>query len=167
MTNIIYVDQDDNVVGAGPIAEADARGVGRRIVRIYIYNSKGEILVQRRSERMQYMPGRWDQSVAGHVDVGEDYEAAAYRELKEELGLSGVALQEVKKIRTQHNGIPEIFIHHMIYKGISDGPFLLDKEEVAEIKWVAPTDLHAWVEKDPEAFTPGFLATYKELQSVV
>lgn len=166
MTNIVYVDKDDNVVGAGPRAEANARGMGRRIVRIFLYNSKGELLLQKRSNTMSYMPGRWDHSAAGHVDEGEDYITAAYRELKEELGVVGVEMREVEKVKMESHEVEGIWHFNMLYTLTYDGPVVPSKEEVAELKWIMPDDVLAWMDREPEAFTPGCIITLKRLSAL-
>ncbi|MDZ4226415.1 MAG: isopentenyl-diphosphate delta-isomerase, partial [Patescibacteria group bacterium] len=62
MANIVFVDKDDNPVGAGSKQEAVDQGIVHRIVRVFLYNSKGEMLIQRRSEHISSMPGLWDHS---------------------------------------------------------------------------------------------------------
>lgn len=86
MTDVIVVDENDQVVGTMDKAEAHRTGVLHRIAVVYVENPAGQILVQVRSN------GRLDHSAAGHVDVGESYLEAAQRELHEELGVSGVEL---------------------------------------------------------------------------
>ena len=166
MTNIVYVDKDDNVVGAGPRAEANERGMGRRIVRIFLYNSKGELLIQKRADTLRYMPGKWDHSAAGHVDEGEDYTTAAYRELKEELGVAGVELREIKKVPMENHEVPGIWMFNMLYTLTYDGPFVPNKGEVAELKWIKPDELRAWMEREPDLFPPGFIFTFKEFSAL-
>jgi isopentenyl-diphosphate delta-isomerase len=77
MTNIIFVDENDVCIGAGSKQEATTKGIIHRVIRIFITNSKGEILLQRRSDNCYTSPGKWDQSVGGHVDEGESYDEAA------------------------------------------------------------------------------------------
>lgn len=58
-----------------------------RAVHIYVFDSAQNIYLQKRSLTKSIQPGKWDTSVGGHVDAGETFEQAAYREMKEELGL--------------------------------------------------------------------------------
>lgn len=63
-----------------------------RAAHILIFNSAGQLLLQKRSMNKDIQPGKWDTSVGGHVGSGESYEEAAYRELEEELGIKNVNL---------------------------------------------------------------------------
>ncbi len=70
-----------------PRSEVHARGLRHRAVHVLVFNSRGEIFLQKRSMKKDRQPGVWDSSCSGHVDAGENYEATAVRELREELGL--------------------------------------------------------------------------------
>lgn len=63
-----------------------------RAAHVLVFNSKGHLLLQKRSMNKDIQPGKWDTSVGGHVESGESYEKAAYRELEEELGIKNVIL---------------------------------------------------------------------------
>ena len=84
MAKIAIVDENDHIIGAAERSEVRAKGLRCRIARVFLINSDGKILLTRRSENQNDMPGAWDQSVGGHVDEGEDYLAAAQRETFEE-----------------------------------------------------------------------------------
>jgi isopentenyldiphosphate isomerase len=62
-----------------------------RSVHIYVFNRRGEVLLQLRSKDRDIQPGRWDTSEGGHLDAGEEYLQAARRELREELGVDIVS----------------------------------------------------------------------------
>ena len=61
-----------------------------RAAHILVFNSSGQILLQKRSLNKDIQPGKWDTSVGGHVDSGETYEEAAHKELYEELDIKGI-----------------------------------------------------------------------------
>ena len=77
-------DPRGRVVGAMPRADAKASGLGVGAINILLVSAQGEVLLQRRPEDKEN-GGRWDKSVGGHVDAGEDFDAAAAREAGEEL----------------------------------------------------------------------------------
>lgn len=160
MTKITFVDKDDNVIGSGTRKEALERGIIHRIVRVFLFNSKGELLIQKRSSNVP-SPDKWDQSVGGHVDEGEDYLEAAQRELEEELGVKDIPLKEINKfysegtIKTVRNKR-----FNMLYSALYDGEINFNKDEVSEIKWIGLEDLGEWMREKPEEFTKGFIKSF-------
>jgi len=84
------VDENDNVVAVKTRGEIHARGLMHRAVHILLFNSSGELFLQKRSLAKDEQPGKWDSSAAGHVDSGEDYADCARREIGEELGIGHV-----------------------------------------------------------------------------
>jgi isopentenyldiphosphate isomerase len=81
------VDQRDRQVGLAPRARIHAQGLLHRAVHVLLFTPGGRLWLQRRSMGKDTHPGKWTSSASGHVDPGEDYHAAARRELGEELGL--------------------------------------------------------------------------------
>lgn len=168
MTKIIFVDENDNVIGSGSKKEAWQKGILHRIARIFLFNSKGELLIQKRADNLSSLPGRWDQSAAGHVDEGEDYATAAKRELEEEVGVRDVELTEKGKFFTDETDetgkIKKRF--SMLYTGKYDGEIKPNTGEVSEIRWILPNDLNTLMDKSPNDFTAGFIRNFKNLQSI-
>jgi len=90
------VDENDFEAGTASVGECLERGLLHRAVAVLVIRSSGKYLLQRRSRRDRWQPGLWTISSTGHVRKGEGYEAAALRELEEELGLEA-RLDRVKK----------------------------------------------------------------------
>jgi isopentenyldiphosphate isomerase len=156
MANITYVDQEDNVVGSGPVLEAHEKGIVHRVVRIYLYNADGNLLIQRRADHIGSNPGKWTESVAGHVDAGETYRQAAEREMKEELNISGVNLVELKKVYVEEKDAHKLKKRFtMLYNGTYDGEIQIDPGEVSQVRWIAPEDFRTEMKKHPEHFSEG------------
>lgn len=82
------VNEHDRVTGQATRAEVHRLKLRHRAVHILLFNSRGELLIQKRSAAKDSFPGCYDSSASGHLDSGEDYDACAYRELREELGLN-------------------------------------------------------------------------------
>lgn len=168
MANIIFVDESDVPIGAGSKQEATEKGIIHRIIRIFILNLKGEILLQKRPDHSRTSPGKWDQSVGGYVDEGETYYEAAYRELKEELGIDGVELNEVTTYYSEGDHVlngEQFKRFNTIYTTTYDGNILPDPEEVSDVIWITPADFEAWVERSPADLTSGSINAYKHLKS--
>ena len=74
MTEEIFdiVNERDEVIGRAPRAEVHARGLLHRAAHMLVFNSRGEVFLQKRSLRKDRQPGVWDSSASGHVDAGED-----------------------------------------------------------------------------------------------
>ncbi len=83
------VDSEDQVIGQATRGEVHAQGLLHRSVHILVFNSAGDMFLQKRAMTKDENPGYWDTSSAGHVNAGEDYLACAHRELMEELGITG------------------------------------------------------------------------------
>ena len=136
MTKIVFVDENDDVIGAGTKEQAWTNGDIHRIARLFVFNSKGELLIHKRSDKLDNLPGKWDQSAAGHVDEGEDYLEAAQREVKEDIGIENVELEEVGKFYQdeidEDGKIKKRF--NMLYEVRYDDGVNFNENEVSEIK---------------------------------
>ncbi|HEY0010571.1 MAG TPA: NUDIX domain-containing protein [Candidatus Paceibacterota bacterium] len=168
MKDITFVDENDNVLGHGTKQEVWEKGIIHRIARVFLFNPRGELLIQKRADHIQSLPGRWDQSAAGHVDAGEDYHTAAERELLEEVGVRGVTLTELGKIYSDETDEPEKMKKRFstIFTGSHDGEITPNAEEVSEARWIAPEELREWMDTRPNDFTQGFVNSFKYLQSI-
>jgi 16S rRNA (adenine1518-N6/adenine1519-N6)-dimethyltransferase len=169
MTNISFVDADDTVIGEGSKQEAWSKGIACRIVRIFIFNVKGDLLILKRSDNRTSLPGRWDQSAAGHVDAGEDYLTAAKRELEEEAGITGLELVEKGNLYTNETDeadkVKKRF--NRLYVAVYDGEVHPNTEEVSEARWIAPAELDEWMQNKPDDFTEGFRRCYEYYTSLI
>ncbi|HLD85604.1 MAG TPA: NUDIX domain-containing protein [archaeon] len=152
------VDEDDNIVGKAPISEAHASRKLHRGSHVFIFNSKGELLLHKRSKKWTF-PDMWDSSAGGHVAYGSSYYETAVRELKEELGISA-ELNEIGKITHRRTGDKCNGIV-MLYSGQHDGPFLPNKNELQEIKFFSIDKLLKLIKNNPDKFTPSFILAFK------
>jgi len=89
---VAIVDEHNQIVGACPRREMRATCLPHRAVYILVFNSLGELFLQKRTPTKDVYPGHYDVAAGGVVLAGEAYEEAAARELAEELGISGMAL---------------------------------------------------------------------------
>jgi isopentenyl-diphosphate delta-isomerase type 1 len=146
------VDRDDRVIAQAPRREVHARALLHRAVHVMIHDREGRLFLQQRSPLKDTFPGCWDSSCSGHVDAGEDYVAAARRELDEELGWHDPsrALRPVVKLpaspETGHEFI-EIFL-----LGPVEGPFTLHPDEITAGRWIIPADLDRELRESPQIF---------------
>ncbi len=83
------VDEDGNVVGKATRGEChNGSRLLHAVVHLHVFNSKGEVYLQKRPEWKDIQPGKWDTAVGGHIDYGETPEQALIREVGEELGIT-------------------------------------------------------------------------------
>ncbi len=146
------VDQDDQVIGQASRKEVHERGLLHRSVHILVFNSKGDLFLQKRSLAKDENPGYWDTSAAGHVDSGEDYECCAHRELEEELGIKG-DLKEVGRF----SACPETFFEHVrVYLCISNDKIVINPDEISEGRFWSLEEIEASIRNGTLPFTSTF-----------
>lgn len=144
------VNENDEVIGRASRKDALEKSLRRRIVHVMISDKSGRIFLQRRSEKVAWCPNHWSSSAGGHVLSGEDYEATANRELKEELGIA-TNLEFIEKIFYDVPGVANMFLS--IYRTKSNGPFDYDKNDIAEIRAFSISEIKKMLESG-EKFHP-------------
>lgn len=137
------VDEHDRPLGRALRAEVHRLGLRHRSVHMLVFNAAGSVFLQKRSLAKDNCPGLWDVSAAGHVGAGEDYDAAAPRELAEELGcVPAVAPELLFALEAaEHTGWEFV----RVYRVEAEGPFELDPVEIAEGRWFTPAEVDAWL----------------------
>ncbi len=114
------------------------------VVHIWVVSSKGNLLIQRRSERRRLMPGEWA-ATGGSAVSGEDSRTAAARELSEELGIRADEgeLHFAARLKRRNSMLDIYFV-----RCDADATRLrLQRNEVAEVKWVTPDGLREMIER--------------------
>ena len=144
------VNDRDEVIGQQPRRIVHRDGLRHRAVHVLVFNSKGELFLQKRSLTKDCFPGTWDSSASGHLDVGESYDACALRELREELGWNHTGPME-KLFRIA--ACPETGMEFVwIYRIVAEGPFVLHPEEIECGAWFTPDHITNWLSKRPQDF---------------
>lgn len=148
------VNERDEVVGQRTRREVHQLGLLHRAVHVLVFNRVGQVFLQKRSMKKDCSPGAWDSSASGHLDSGEDYDACAVRELKEEIGLEAqVPLERLFKIDAcAETG--EEFV--WVYRTESEGPFTLHPDEIDRGGWFEPREVTRWVDERPGDFASAF-----------
>jgi isopentenyldiphosphate isomerase len=147
------VNERDEVVGRATRREVHARGWRHRAVHVLVFDQAGRIFLQKRSMLKDMSPGLWDSSCSGHVDAGEDYDAAAARELGEEIGVPGAKPTRWFRIEACPETAQEFC---WVYQLRHDGPFVLHPEEIERGEWLARDDLARKMAARPADYCPAF-----------
>ena len=154
------VNDGDEVIGRNTRAEVHRLGLQHRAVHVLVFNSKGEIFLQKRSMQKDCFPGAWDSSAAGHLDSGEDYDACAARELGEELGITSPGpLRRLFKLRaTRETGMEHVWV----YRCEAEGPFTLHPDEIETGGWFTPAHVTRWIEERPQDFASALIMVWQK-----
>lgn len=150
-------DADDRVVGQATRGEVHARKLVHRAVHIWVFNSRGEFLIHRRSAQKDEAPLCYTSSASGHLAAGEDYQASAERELAEELGLTG-ELQYVTKLAAS----PETaYEHTVLYRVTTDAVPTPDPDEIESIEYISPAEVSRRLAANPDEFSSPLRALWE------
>lgn len=154
-------DKNNSVTGVQKMkSEAHRSGLWHRSAHIWIYNEKGEILLQLRAKNKLLYPDVWDISVAGHVSANKKPINSAVREMKEEIGLmideKELQFCNVKKVSIDIGEIKNYeFYYVYLFKYDGDMKKLkLQKSEVQEVKFVPISKILRELQKNPKEYVP-------------
>ena len=114
------VDEEGNIIGAATRGEChNGSRLLHPVVHLHVFNSRGELYLQKRPEWKDIQPGKWDTAVGGHVDLGESVEQALRREVREELGITYFTPE-----RVTHYVFESVRERELVftYKTVYDGP---------------------------------------------
>lgn len=155
----VVVDKNDNIIDYRSRRDCHSdKSLIHRSASVVIYNSKGEILLQKRSKTKDLFPGYYTLSASGHVQKGESYLDAAKREMLEEIGVK-TELTFVKKFLLSVYYETELVA---LFTATHDGPFNPNKDEVEDVLFVLPSSLKGM----ENTLTPAAFEDLKQLEII-
>ena len=160
---VILVDRANNIVGSATRRKMRAERLPHRCSYILVFNSRGELQVQKRTVIKDIYPGYWDPAAGGVMQVGETYEESATREVAEELGVRGVELRPLFDIWFEDE---LSCVWGRAFTCFYDGPLECQVEEVQFVEPMTPAEVLRRA-AEGEQFTPdGLLVVERYLQGI-
>jgi 16S rRNA (adenine1518-N6/adenine1519-N6)-dimethyltransferase len=152
------VDENDKLIKGEDRKAVHSSTLWHRGIHVFVFNKKGELLVQLRSSAKDKYPNTYDCSISGQVGFGENYEETAMRELKEELGIKNARIKPLIHFRMPYG--PNDYHVSKLFKCDFDGE-IKPNEEVSKIEFFEMNRLKEIISNNPEMFTPWFVEMLK------
>ena len=151
------VDEEGCVVGSATRGEChNGSRLLHPVVHLHVFNTAGDIYLQKRPEWKDIQPGKWDTAVGGHMDYGETPEDALRREVREELGITDFTPEFIGKYVFDSKRERElVYVNRTIY----DGPVRPSTEELDGGRFWTMAEIREAMGKD--ILTPNFESEFK------
>ena len=161
--NVILVDVLDNQLGLMPKMEAHEKAVLHRAFSVFIFNDKGELMLQQRAAHKYHSPLLWTNTCCSHQRDGESNIEAGKRRLIEEMGFK-TNLKEIFSFVYKapfDNGLTEHELDHVMIGNFNGVP-KINPDEVASFKWMTLEAVKKGIELQPNIYTAWFKIIFKE-----
>ncbi len=163
---VILVDEHDREIGTEAKLSAHAAGKLHRAFSVFVFDTDGNLLIQRRAATKYHSGGLWSNTCCSHPRPGESVHEAAQRRLREEMGLE-CPLQAALSFTYRSelgNGLSEHEYDH-VFVGQFDGNPAPDPAEVADWRWTSLEEVRADSAAHPDRYTAWFGIALKKLHS--
>jgi isopentenyl-diphosphate delta-isomerase type 1 len=127
------VNEKGEIIGSAQRSEIHGNpSLMHKVVHVLVFNRMGNLLLQRRSQKKDVAPGKWDTSVGGHVEAGEALLVSCKREMQEELGITEVEPEYLYSYVHRNNYESELVT---TYRCVYDGEISFNMNEIDEIRF--------------------------------
>ncbi len=156
---VILVDKQDNEIGRMEKLKAHEYGLLHRAFSVFIFNAKGEMLIQKRAASKYHSPNLWTNACCSHPKPDEDLQTACKRRLKEEIGihchLDLISIGHLLYKASFENGLTEHEYDHILSLDTEDTP-VLNPDEASEFRYLSISAIKNEIALDPNSFTVWF-----------
>ena len=162
---VILVNEQDEPMGSMEKMEAHQKGLLHRAFSIFVFNGKGELLLQQRALNKYHSGGLWTNSCCSHPQPGEDTAVAAARRLKEEMGFT-TPLEKIFDFVYKaafSNGLTEYEFDH-VFAGRYDGNVEYNKDEVMDYCYKPLAEIRSLMKAHPENFSKWFQLAFPKIE---
>ena len=149
---IDWVDAADRPVAKIRRSEVFQQKAGFRVVHVFVFNDKGELLLQQLGRSRDRNPLKWGSSVAGYLNAGEDYLAGGTRRLQEELGVTA-PLTKFANVFMRDQGARKFIT---LYLASASTPDLAEPGHIESLRFESIPAIQEWMLQAPEDFTETF-----------
>jgi len=151
---VILVDQDDQEIGLSEKLRAHREGKLHRAFSIFIFNARGELLLQKRARTKYHSGGLWTNTCCSHPRPGEPLAEGAHRRLREEMGFD-CDLREIFSFRYKVKFDNDLFEHEYdhVLMGQFDGEPFPSAGEIDDWKWIGLEELRQHIRENPDSYT--------------
>lgn len=164
MEQVILVDVNDNPAGLAEKMDAHKKGLLHRAFSVFIFNSKGEMLLQQRALEKYHSGGLWTNTCCSHPVSGEEMTDTVYRRLKGEMGFAATVEKVFHFIYRAEfdNGLTEYEVDH-VFAGEYDGPVNFNRDEVMDYCYKDVESIRQSLEGHPEKYTVWFRLAFPKI----
>src|ERR1043165_1195044 len=162
---VVLVNPQDEVIGVMEKMEAHEKGLLHRAFSVFIFNSKGQMLLQQRAAQKYHGAHLWTNACCSHPYLNEEVEAAAQRRLMEEMGFT-IPLEKIFTFTykaTVENNLIEHELDH-VFAGEYEDEINFNKEEVCNYAYYEMEELKSLLQEKPEQFTSWFKIAFPQIE---
>jgi isopentenyl-diphosphate Delta-isomerase len=165
LNKLILVDENDMPTGTAEKMEAHEKALLHRAFSVFIFNSKGEMLLQQRALKKYHSGGLWTNACCSHPYEGQDTKLAAEKRLQEEMGFTQPLTKAFEFIYKApfDNGLTEYEYDH-VFTATYEGAVMPNSDEVMDFCYMTVDEIKKSIQTHPHKYTEWFKIAFPKLE---